>query len=87
MSVGFIEEPEKEETVPVTVSFTSGEKIVIRLPVSIAGELLDAYTKATAKSKKRMIYAVSTGVVTFDLTHVSKIEVGSKSKDILARIK
>lgn len=87
MSVGFIEEPEKEESVPVTLSFASGEKVVIRLPVSVAGELLDAYTKATAKSKKRVIYATSSGVVSFDLTHVSKIEVGSKSKDILARIK
>lgn len=86
MSVGFIEEPEKEESVLVTLSFTSGEKVAIRLPISTAGELLDAYTKATAKSKKRVIYAVSTGVVTFDLTHVCKIEVGSKSKDILARI-
>ena len=87
MSVGFIEEEEKEETVPVTVSFTSGEKCVLRLPVSVAGQLLKAYTTATAKSPKRLTFAVSSGVVAFDLTHVSKIEVGGRSKDILARMK
>lgn len=87
MTVAFIEEVEKEESVPVTLSFASGERVVFRLPVSTAGDLLHAYVNSTAKSKKRVVYAVSTGVLSFDLTHVSKIEVGTKSKDILARIK
>jgi hypothetical protein len=87
MSVAFIEEPDKEETVPVTVSFTSGEKATFRLPTSKAQQLLTAWFKFTAKSTKRLFFATSTGVLAFDLTHIVKIEVlTSRGEAFLARI-
>lgn len=78
MSVGFIEEEDKEETVPVTVSFSSGENKTVRIPTIQTIELFKVYLNRTSRTKQRFIFASATGVVAFDLSQVSKIEVVSK---------